>query len=194
MNLPLFQSNFKMKIVQTNVVANEATLKMLRQNATRARTGIRKAFHKMGQEMLKIAKENIDGGKKTGRFYYINPALKGVKYTKKLFRQTNPSYLNYNALLKHRASAAGEYPAKITGELKSAINFSVRGARQLEYGASAISVATEKGVVLSEYPKFLEEGTKKMAPRPYLGNSIRDNSRNNTVHLEREIFKAITKP
>jgi hypothetical protein len=39
----------------------------------------------------------------------------------------------------------------------------------------------------------LEEGTKKMLPRPYLAKSIEANSRNNTVHLQQEIFKAITK-
>lgn len=182
-----------MRIIERNVLANDEIRRMVKENEKRARTGIRKAFHKMGKEMTKIAKENIDKGKKTGRFYWVDPGLKGKKYTKKLFKQNDKAHLNSSALLKHRASAPGEYPAKITGKLMNSINFTVRGAQQLEYGANAILVSTKKGALYSEYPKYLELGTNKMAPRPFLGNSIADNSRNNTVHLFEEILKAITK-
>lgn len=78
----------------------------------------------------------------------------------------------------HTASAPGEYPANLTGETSRGIRFEVRGSRQLVFGAQ------------SEWAPYLERGTSRMAPRPFLYKSIRANERNALKHYSREIERA----
>jgi len=176
------------RIVEVSVIKNAEVRRMIEKNALRARTGIRKAFYKMGRQMSAIAKEDISTGVKTGRVYYYHPTVFGVKQTKNGKR-------NFNIKIAHRSSAPGESPAKITGALMKSISYSVRGAKHLEYGANGIPIKGNHGITVSKYPLFLEEGyqtnNKTLLPRPALKNSIDKNSINNTNHLQREIFKAI---
>lgn len=60
---------------------------------------------------------------------------------------------------KHRASAPGEYPAKKTGMLASSVGIENKN-KILIFGEGAF------------YAKFLEYGTRKMAPRPHLERSV----------------------
>jgi HK97 gp10 family phage protein len=72
----------------------------------------------------------------------------------------------------HIASAPGEAPGVISGRLRRSVYFSVQGANRLRIGAN------------TPYARFLEDGTDKMAPRPYLRNNIeksRQTIRNNIV-------------
>ena len=179
-----------MKIIVKSTVFNKEEIRYIRENSLRARTGIRKAFHKMGKQMTEVAKRNILYERKSGRVYFIS-AKGTVNYVGKMRRY---KFFGKEAKVKHIASAPSQSPARITGKLIKSIGFTVRGAQQLEYGAHPIMVKSKNAAKLSSYPKYLEEGTVKMLPRPFLANSIRDNSRNNTNHLDREIFKAIVKP
>lgn len=69
-------------------------------------------------------------------------------------RKEGPSGRFYG---KHRASAKGEAPAVNTGELLRSILFEVNN-NEMEVGSAG-------GAPYSEY---LEDGTKNMAPRPFL--------------------------
>jgi HK97 gp10 family phage protein len=53
----------------------------------------------------------------------------------------------------------------------------VHGYQQLEFGAS------------KPYAKYLELGTKKMAPRKFLRDAIRDNIGNARMYFDQEIRK-----
>jgi HK97 gp10 family phage protein len=64
----------------------------------------------------------------------------------------------------HVASAAGEAPAVITGKLRKEVYYRVEGSNRLRIGAN------------TDYAKFLEDGTSKMAPRPFVKKNI-DKSR-----------------
>ena len=66
---------------------------------------------------------------------------------------------------KHQASAPGEAPANRTGRLAKSADFIVRGTSQLEVGEKA------------PYAKFLEEGTKKMEPRPHVARTRQERSK-----------------
>lgn len=58
---------------------------------------------------------------------------------------------------RHQASAAGETPAILSGDLVRSLAYSIK-RNQIEIGA-------RRNV---DYAKYLEQGTDKMAPRPYL--------------------------
>lgn len=114
--------------------------------------GVAKSFHLIGRDLTKIAKKGIlDKKKKTGRVYTI---YKGGR------------------LIKHQASAAGEYPANLSGALKNSIGYiGANSLNRLEFGAGK-----ESGRV--NYAKFLEKGTEKMGARPFLKMAIKSNFRN----------------
>lgn len=57
---------------------------------------------------------------------------------------------------KHQASAPGEAPANRTGRLAKSVDYIATGHHTLQVGEKA------------EYAGWLENGTKKMAPRPHL--------------------------
>lgn len=57
---------------------------------------------------------------------------------------------------RHKASAPGEPPANRSGSLAKGTGYIVHGPHQMEFG------------MRRNYAKFLEEGTKKMRPRPHV--------------------------
>lgn len=63
----------------------------------------------------------------------------------------------------HQASAPGEYSAKRTGSLLGSIGYEMRGGRFLHFYSRGCGHAG-----------FQELGTSRMAPRPNLGNAVRD--------------------
>lgn len=60
----------------------------------------------------------------------------------------------------HQASAPGEAPATFSGRLAKSYNYNVHGPFQMTVGESA------------PYAGFLEDGTRKMKPRPHLIRAI----------------------
>lgn len=72
---------------------------------------------------------------------------------RRLIRNTNKTGRLYGT---HRASSVGEAPANRTGKLTKSVNFNVRNEQEMSIGESA------------EYAVFLENGTKKIKPRPHL--------------------------
>ncbi len=56
----------------------------------------------------------------------------------------------------HQASAPGEAPANLTGKLAKSLNYDVHGVEEVQWGSTI------------NYGRWLEEGTRKMRPRPSL--------------------------
>lgn len=100
------------------------------------RRGVTRGWDRSGRVLVNSAKKEIKDGLKTGRIYHIRGR-------------------------RHRASAPGETPANLSGNLRRSIGYEARGWNQMEFGADA------------EYAGFLEEGTRKMKKRPTLGNTFR---------------------
>lgn len=72
---------------------------------------------------------------------------------RKLIRSSKKTGRRYGS---HRASAPGEAPANRTGKLAKSVNFHVRNHQEMSIGESA------------SYASFLENGTKRIKPRPHL--------------------------
>lgn len=76
------------------------------------RSGIRKALHEIGKEVVKEDRRLITVGPKTGRVYLIKGRF-------------------------HQASAPGEAPANLTGRLKNSASYVVHSEYKMEVGESA---------------------------------------------------------
>jgi hypothetical protein len=153
--------------------------------AKRSNVGIRKGFYYLGRDLVATSKKLIRKKPKTGRTYFIRKVIGG-------------------RLVRHVASAPGEAPARITGALLNSLDFNVSGADRMEFGSKRKTQFLQRAIGAGftvrgtrktniEYPKFLELGTKKMAKRPYLLPSIKNNQRNAREHFEREMKKALSK-
>lgn len=146
---------------------NKVTLSKINNLLTDLQAGIRKGLQQSGVDIAGKAGATNDGlikqdmnSPKHGRTYEVSRG-RGGRALKRV--------------RTHIASAAGEAPAVITGKLRQSVYFKVQGSNQLRIGAD------------TPYAGFLEKGTSKMAPRPYLKNNI-DKSRQN---IEKNIIQAI---
>lgn len=81
----------------------------------------------------------------------------------------------------HQASAPGEAPATLTGTLQKSVKYNVRGSSEVEFGDKVY------------YGKYLEEGTKKMAARPHLAQTVSDRQQNVRLALERHVDRELKK-
>ena len=79
----------------------------------------------------------------------------------------------------HIASSPGRAPAVDTGRLKNSIKVNVRKAQ--------MEVETGSDLRKPPYGVFLEEGTSKMEPRPFLEPAVHTATRN----IERRIMRAL---
>lgn len=133
------------------------------------RRGIRQGYYKIGKDLRAYGQKKILEGPKTGRIYLVRTGKKQYK--------------------RHQASAPGEFPANLTGNLRKSIAYTVRGWESLEIGAGPAG----PGGKAAPYAKDLEEGTDKMAPRPYLKRTIEETQSNVLEHFETEIKRALTR-
>lgn len=76
---------------------------------------------------------------------------------------------------EHQASAPGESPASRTGRLARSGDYEVRNHQEMTVGLS------------EDYAKYLEDGTRRMKPRPSLGRAVRAKARD----TERAILEAV---
>lgn len=126
--------------------------------------GIRKGFYFAGKSLVKESIKLINTKPKSGRFYRVGVGI-GGKALKNI--------------RTHQASAAGEAPAVITGRLRRNTDFLVHASNFIEFGNKL------------DYGKFLEVGTSKMAKRPYLQPAIKNDAKNTTNYIRREIIRAL---
>lgn len=139
---------------------NKKVEKQIKDSPKNAKDGIRRAFFKIGKELVRDAQLSIYDLNKTGHVYHVQ--LKGE-------------------YIYHRASAPGEAPANLTGNLAKSIGYTNRGWQQLEFGARA------------GYAPGLEIGTARVAARPFLAKAIAENNRNFKNYMINEMERAIKK-
>ena len=113
--------------------------------------GMRQSFYLAGKAIVKESRRLINLKPKSGRTYIVKVGIGGKPLAK---------------ARRHVASAPGEAPAVITGDLRKSVDFKVHGHTILEIGAN------------TEYARELEYGTNKMAARPYLKPAIQSERQN----------------
>ena len=153
---------------------NQKAFMSIKITETNTRNAIRQAFYFVGKDMKEYSQKLIASKNKSGRTYLVR--LNGVSR-------------------KHQASAPGEAPANLSGNLKASLGFEVRGGDQMEFGSR--SEAPKAGVspnqAVADYALGLEVGTSIMAPRPYLKPSVNANTGNAVEHFYRELQKGLCK-
>lgn len=130
--------------------------------------GIRRGAYISGKELVADLKQDMKAGK-SGKTY-------------KIYKGVGGKSLKRSRL--HKASAAGESPAVITGEFRKSIDFVVRGSKQLEFGSGSGGLATK-------YAKILELGSSKMAARRPLGRTVSKLQNQVKTNITRELNKQI---
>lgn len=83
--------------------------------------------------------------------------------------------------MDHQASAPHEAPANLSGKLADSNDYKVRNFAQMEVGET------------EDYAGFLEEGTRKMKPRPHLLKAVNNQARSTQLTLEEYVAKEISK-
>jgi HK97 gp10 family phage protein len=140
---------------------NNVAIENLKTQPRRVMKAIRRGFYMFGKELVKASKAGILAGPKTGRVYKVRGR-------------------------KRRASAPGEYPANQTGNLRSAINFSVNGDDELQFGAQEEGSKRD-----AKYAKFLENGTSRMRARPFLIRPLKEKAQDGVKFIQTEVEKSL---
>ncbi len=107
-----------------------------------------KSLNTLNKQMIPEFREVIMGGAQQIRGEAISSIQTGSK--------SGIVYQKYNPKREHRASAPGESPASDTGNLVSKIIVKRKNKDEVNVESNA------------HYSKFLEYGTSKMQPRPFL--------------------------
>lgn len=134
----------------------------------KTRQAVRMAFYRLGKDLVQSAKKSILDKNKTGRIYNVYTTQNGRRRKR---------------VRRHQASAPGQAPANLFGNLWRSLDFEVDGSSELTFGSKSVA-SNGKRV---PYGVYLEEGTDIMAPRPFISRAVRNNYRNMQKHLEFQI-------
>lgn len=126
----------------------------------RTEKAIHEAMFQIGPSLVRTGENQSLNESKFGRWYSSG----------KTTRQNNDN---------HRASAAGQSPAMITGNYHDGFDYDAVGSEELIFGNSA------------DYATFLERGTDTMDPRPGLRNAILHEARNMQTYLESSLKEGL---
>lgn len=153
-----------MRVRITGISQTAANLRAVRANIAR---GLQGAIHATALSVQATAQRKIQRGGRTGITYYRIP---GDKYmTIRADSQDGPPVAfvggagSHNLSAVHQASAPGEPPKTDTGGLASSIAI-VLGTNEARVGTGLT------------YGKYLEFGTTRMEPRPWLHPSLLENT------------------
>jgi len=124
---------------------------------------IRQTWFKLGDDLKKRASEEILRKPKHGRLYLRRDSRGRRRF--------------------HRASAPGEIHANMTGALRRAIAWNVHGNLEMTFGYGLVNKKSP------EYDLYVEFGTRKMAQRRSLGQTIDLVQANTQMHFEGEMSK-----
>ena len=140
---------------------------------------IRYAYYDIGKDLMVEARRLINEKPKHGRQYIKRLGLKGK-------RLKNPQ--------KYTASAAGEAPAVVTGELRKSVNFSVNGWQSMEFGID-LSHGNAPYAHYLEYKNMIamQGEYKRPKPRPFLSGAYNNKKANILEHFQRNIAKSLEK-
>lgn len=131
---------------------------------------IRRAFYNIGKDLRKSAKDSILDKNKTGRIYNVYVTAGGQRRKR---------------VRRHQASAPGQAPANLFGSLWRSLDFIVNGSTELVFGSKSVASNGKK----VPYGVYLEDGTDRIAPRPFISKAVKDNYRNMQKRFEFEIDK-----
>ena len=97
-------------------------------------------------------------------------------------RKTGRIYVIKGAF--HQASAPGEPPANLSGELARHVGYVVAGHLEMEFGDKS-----QQGK--APYGMFLEGGTRKIKPRPHISRTVKDEYKNTYTSLTESMNRAL---
>lgn len=129
----------------------------------RTNRGIRQGFFRLGARLKQEMNKEVLKKNKQGRVY-LSKDRAGRRR-------------------RHRASAPGQTPANRTGNYRRNIGYQLRGASELEFGV-------REG---APYAEFLEEGTRRMSPRPGVGNTVKATEREARTFFEGSLDTELNK-
>lgn len=145
--------------------SNEVIIQNLIDSPENAARGVRRGFHRFGKELVDRNRKLIRKGPKTGKLYRI-PGRKR----------------------RHRASAPGEAPANLTGDLARSIGYEILSSgSEMAYGSR--SEKDSKGGV--PYGAWLDGGTKRIKPRPHVSRTATELEHRGEIILNEEILKLL---
>lgn len=136
---------------------NQQVIDKARSLGKDAKIGIAKGFQELGASLVRTGENQALNEPKFGNEY--NLKVNGVKRL-------------------HRASAAGQSPALVTGNYFDQFKYENRGD-ELEFGNDA------------EYSVYLEDGTDNMEARPGVNNAVSSELRNARLYLEENIGQSL---
>lgn len=164
-------------LIRGNANNNKVFMQIANLNNLQSKA-IRRAFYDIGKILVKDAQEAIDEKPKTGITYMVRvgrdgKALQGAR--------------------KHIASAPGEAPASITGNLRKSVNFLVQGDSRMEFGVDAGRKNVKYGKYL-EYGNLVAmngRGSKNIAPRPFISRSYKKNQQHMIAMFESSLKRSL---
>lgn len=141
---------------------NDKVYVELKSNIKLTEFAIRRAWFKVGADMLRTANKSVLKKPRQGRLYVTR--------------------MRDGRRRRHRASKPFESHANFSGALRRSMQWKVSGT-QLRFGYGIANANAP------EYGTYLEFGTGKLKPRPTLQNAIEGNERNAEQHLIEEVNK-----
>jgi len=142
---------------------------------------LNKRLHKIGNELADKAKSiesEVTQWLVIGANEIRNTIILSMRNTPKTGRHYKVSKTGK----PHIASSPGNAPAIRSGDLIRSIIFD---ARPWE---------VEVGSILEGYPEYLEFGTKKMEPRPWLAPAVKKHEDEIVENVGKSVFEIIGKP
>lgn len=150
---------------------NKKVFAQIERVAEATERGIRRGFFRAGRVIVKEARRSIIQGPKTGKLRRITGRLQ-----------------------RHRASAPGEPPANLTGQLQKSTGFLIRGSSEMilgSGGADGIIHANANENV--QYARRLELGDDVIAQRPFLIRAIKNKQKDTERAFEDGMKELLTK-
>lgn len=160
----------------------------LRAITTLVQREVREAVKLSALEVDRVMKRRIQKGPKTGRLYRRSSikrrSTKGLRALG--LRRAPGSPKLVVGYTYHRASAPGESPATDTGRLVSsiAIRYDAANIR------ATVGVHDEVGV---RYARFLEFGTRRMRPRPFVRPTFQETKADIDKNITEAVARGIAK-
>lgn len=139
-----------------------------------------KTYERLIHPKIQEVTETVDKKILSRAFYSLN-ALRNAELDVLSGKRSGKTYKKPNVKKYYKASVAGEPPASRTGALRLHWSGNVQNVASYGNGIRVIAELESN----SEYAEYLENGTSKMAPRPFI-KRIRDSAEPEV----RKIFEA----
>lgn len=161
-----------MSIEFTSTRSTDDVLEQVRHLGDDMGRAMRHTWFAIGDDFIKRAQKEIKRKPKSGRVYMIRiSSKKQRKY-------------GLSTRTRHVASAPGETHANRSGDLMDSLGYKVRGSDSVELGYGV-------GEPRVDYDVFVEDGTKRMKPRPSVELALKYIIANGEGHFQRAMAKQL---